>query len=375
MRRALPRRLPRTAAPAHHEIVASYLARLAALNHLDGDELWKSVSVPGPTAARRIVTAERMSALTGRPAEHLAGALPELRATAEHWPLFRHRPQPGCPRCDARHPGGPVWRILPHHRYVCTRHHYWIGPPDNDSHGPSLRGNREVIAAQRKHLRLVQHFGPGATYDAVLTAFMICAHRWEIFRPTSGLHRQQQIWRERSFQFMPAGAELSSFTASKLFACLYPEAVDLAPLIAAPRWRQFAASGGDQLTRFVAEVRRRLRDHDYQPQAEQDAIAHWIATDCWRPPTTPPNTFATARGNRKPSQVGRMKLPSAERTIRSAAWFALKDRRGMGDAVLHHVTLRPVIIREWSPDMQEFRGAIWNSQRTDKRFRQPQSAN
>ncbi|MDE1672674.1 hypothetical protein [Nocardia gipuzkoensis] len=365
MRRALPRRLPRIVAPAHHEIIASYLGRLATLNHVDGDELWKSVSVPGPTPARRVVTAERLSALTCRPAEHLAGALPELRATTQHWPLFRHQPQPGCPRCDARHPGGPVRRILPHHRYVCTRHHHWIGPPDNDTHGPSLRGNREVIAAQRKHLHLVRRVGPGAAYDAVLTAFMICAHRWEILRPTSGLQRQQKIWRERSFQLMPAGAELSSFTASKLFACLYPEAIEFAPLIATPLWRQLAADGGDQRTRFVAEARRRLRDHDYQPQPEQDAIAHWIETDSGRPPATPPTTFAAAPGNRKPSQVGRTKQPSAERTARSAVWFAMKDRRGMGDAVLHHRTLRPVILREWSPDMQEYRGAIWNSQRTE----------
>ena len=22
--------------------------------------------------------------------------------------------------------------LLPHHRYVCTRHRYWVGPPDID---------------------------------------------------------------------------------------------------------------------------------------------------------------------------------------------------------------------------------------------------
>lgn len=113
-----------------------------------------------------------------------------------------------------------------------------------------------------------------------------------------------------------------------------------------------------------------LNDLDYQPSSEQDAIAHWIETDCWRPPALPPTTFPAAPGNRKPSQVNRVKVASAERTLRSAAWFGLKDRRGMGDAVLHHSTLRPVIVREWSPDMQEYRGAIWNSQRTTKRFGQ-----
>ncbi|MFE6921469.1 hypothetical protein ACFVAV_10530 [Nocardia sp. NPDC057663] len=161
--------------------------------------------------------------------------------------------------------------------------------------------------------------------------------------------------------------ELSTFTASKLFACLYPEAIALAPVIAAPRWQQHAAGNADQLAQFVAEVGRRLNDVDYQPSSEQDAIAHWIETDCWRPPAIPPTTFPGAPGNRKPSQVNRVKAASAERTLRSAAWFGLKVRRGMGDAVLHHSTLRPVIVREWSPDMQEYRGAIWNSQRTTKR--------
>jgi hypothetical protein len=46
------------------------------------------------------------------------------------WAAWRHQPQPRCPRCDARHDGGPVTRLLPHHHYVCSRHGYWIGPPD-----------------------------------------------------------------------------------------------------------------------------------------------------------------------------------------------------------------------------------------------------
>lgn len=155
---------------------------------------------------------------------------------------------------------------------------------------------------------------------------------------------------------------------------LYPEAIALAPVIATPRWRQHAAGDADQLAVFVAEVRRRLRDRDYQPRGEQDAIAHWIEVDCWRAPTTPPTTFEKAPGHRKPSQLRHRNQFSDERTWRSATWFGLKNRRGAGDVVLHHRTLRPVIVREWSPDMQEYRGAIWNSQRTEARFKRPQAA-
>jgi hypothetical protein len=42
----LPLRLPLTVRPARHEVLASYLRRLACLNCLDGDELWKRVTVP-----------------------------------------------------------------------------------------------------------------------------------------------------------------------------------------------------------------------------------------------------------------------------------------------------------------------------------------
>ena len=125
-----------------------------------------------------------------------------------------------------------------------------------------------------------------------------------------------------------------------------------------------------ELGQFVTEVRRRLRDSEYQPRGEQDPIAHWIESDCWRSPATPSTNFAKAPGNRKPTQLRTYNSNlSDERHWRSAAWFSLKDRRGCGDVVLHHRALHPVIVRDRSPQMQEFRGAIWNSQRTETRFK------
>ena len=120
----LPRRLPITVPAARHETVASYLARLATLNGLDGDDLWRQATLPGPTPSRRTPDPWLLSALTGRQPGHLAGALLELRDPAPAWDTFRHAPQTGCPRCDARHCGGPVFRLFPHHRYVCARHRY-----------------------------------------------------------------------------------------------------------------------------------------------------------------------------------------------------------------------------------------------------------
>ena len=87
--------------------------------------------------------------------------LPELHP-APDWSALRHQPQPGCPRCDARHPGGPVTHLLPHHRYVCTRHRYWIGPPDIDQPATGLAGLDDIVRAQRQHLRLLGRHGPAA---------------------------------------------------------------------------------------------------------------------------------------------------------------------------------------------------------------------
>lgn len=65
-----------------------------------------------------------------------------------------------------------MWRILLHHRYVCGRHQYWIGPPDTERYGPMLWRCPEIVTAQRQHLRLIQRFGWDAIYDGVLTALM-----------------------------------------------------------------------------------------------------------------------------------------------------------------------------------------------------------
>jgi hypothetical protein len=99
--------------------------------------------------------------------------LPELHPVPG-WSALRHQPQPGCPRCDARHPGGAVTHLLPHHRYVCTRHRYWIGPPDIHQPATDLAGLDDIVRAQRHHLRLLGRHGPAASYDAVLTGFLFC---------------------------------------------------------------------------------------------------------------------------------------------------------------------------------------------------------
>jgi hypothetical protein len=195
-------RLPIAVAPAKQETVASYLARLANLHGLQLRELWDPISVARPGGRRRDVLADRLAAVTGQRREHLVRALPELHP-APGWSALRHQPQPGCPRCDARHPGGPVTRLLPHYRYVCTRHRYWIGPPDVDQRATALLGLDDVVRAQRHHLRLLCRHGAAATFDAVLTGFLFCGHLWTDRREDDvGVQRE---WTRRADVLVPPG--------------------------------------------------------------------------------------------------------------------------------------------------------------------------
>ena len=207
-------RLPVAVPPARHDALASYLARLASLHGLHPAELWHQVSSPQPGTSRRAIDPGQLAEITGRPAQHLARALPELRHPGPDWQAWRHQPQPRCPRCDARHDGGPATRLLPHHRYVCTPHRFWIGPPDAGQSatplGPELAG---IIQAQWRHLRLLGRYGTAVTYDAVLTGFLICGHLWT--DQPGEWPGPRQRWTRRAEILIPPGAESSKFSAAR----------------------------------------------------------------------------------------------------------------------------------------------------------------
>jgi len=352
-------RLPIPAAPARHETVASYLGRLAALHGLKIRELWDAVSTTTQASSPRDVDAGRLAAVTGRPGDQLARALPELRTPAPDWTAWRHQPQPRCPRCDARHDGGQVQRLLPHHRYVCTRHRYWIGPPDAGQTASELRGpvTREIVATQHRHLRLVHRHGAAVALDAVLTGFLICGHLWN--EPHHDWDSAVDRWSDRASWLIPRGLEFAEFSTSKLFAVIYPEAVGIAALIAAPAWRALAAGTSDQQQVSRRAIARRLfHDGDYTPPQAGDAILHWMKYDSWRPPSRPHPTFPDTRAHRSTRSVTG-NAATLSRQERSAAWFSI-NRRG-GGAILHHRHLRPVLVRDWSPAMDGINATIWAS--------------
>jgi hypothetical protein len=283
-------RLPITTRPAHHEIAVSYLARLAALHDLPVEELRQQVSRPKTKGSpTRRLDGDLLATVANQPRHRLEHAIIELRTPEPDWLALHHEPQRGCWRCDARHPGGPVLHLLPHHHYVCTRHQVWIGPPDQADHPqPSLDELPEVVAAQHRHLRLLHRIGPAATFDAVLTGFLICAHRWNFTDVDTVVDSDAwHQWDRRALLLIPVDTENETFSASRLFAATYPEAIAVAELVGSLRWRRLAAGGPDDQRAFAAEIGRRLGQHDYRPLAFRDPIAHWMEEDCWQPPSLP----------------------------------------------------------------------------------------
>jgi hypothetical protein len=356
-------RLPIAVAPAHHETAASYITRLANLHGIPFPELWRQVSRPRqPASTTMVIAGDRLAAVTRIPQERLARALIEIRHPEPDWLAFRHEPQHGCPRCTGRRPGGPVRQLFPHHRYVCTRHRIWIGPPDlTDQPYPLLDPLPEIVAAQRAHLRLLHRLGPAATYDAVLTGFLICGHRWDQQPdPTTDLDARH-AWRTRIDTLIPPGTEQSTFSTSRLFAATYPEAVKLAALVGSLHWRRQAAGDPDGQRRFAAEIGRRLGQPDYQPKVGKDPIAHWIDDDCWRPPSLPPTTYRTLPGFGNPT-ITKPHQHSIHRHHRSAHWFA-RNRRG-GRVILYHRHIGPVLARDWARKMEQFVGTVEASAET-----------
>ncbi len=351
-------RLPIAVAPAQHEIVVSYLTRLATLHeHTVRRTLASRSASPGAQAA-----ATATSSPTCWPpspairASSLVRALPELREPAPDWlgPAARAPARlPALRRPTPRRPGAAAAAAPPLRLHPPPR----LDRPTRqvDQPQPSLAGLPEVVAAQHRHLRLLRRLGPAATYDAVLTGFLICAHRWNRTETATPVHARQH-WVRRTDLLIPPGTELDTFSQSRLFAATYPEAVGIADLIGSLRWRRLAAGGPDDQRRFTAEIGRRLGLRDYYPTLIKDPIAHWIEQDCWRPPSLPggdyrsPRTFGGATFRRPVKDAEQKRRVAADR-------FVIKNRCG-GDAILHHRSLKPIVIRDWSTRMELFSGAL-----------------
>lgn len=177
--------LPLRVAPITGETIASYLARLAAANHLPDSLLlahlppWftaRSHTHDDLTGAARATETEvaHLAALTGLGTAALLHALP----------AFGSGPHPGrppvrvthaCRCCAARHGHAePVPVHLPAHHRVCPKHRLWLG----DTIQIDLSTAPDIVQAHRRADRLARrHTGPRLILAAVRARHQIATTR------------------------------------------------------------------------------------------------------------------------------------------------------------------------------------------------------
>jgi hypothetical protein len=280
--------LPIPLAPAQHETLASWLHRLATVHGLRAADLRQHLNIgPHVTGGADLGRdlAGRLAAVTGHPAGGLALALPELRVPAPDWRSLRHLAQRACPRCTARHEGGPVRRLFTHHEYLCSQHGYWLGPPDptRDDPPPQLAARLpELVTAQHRLRDAMVRYGWAALFDATVGATRICLD----LRFSAHSRPLWTRWEQRLDLLMPAGYRRSLFMAA-----IFPEVATLAALICSPPWRAPAAlSHPADAERFLCAAAHELDCPD-TVGGLADAIMTWAATRATAPPLEPVSIY------------------------------------------------------------------------------------
>lgn len=269
-RLAPPPQLPRPIPPFPGETTRSYLHRLGVANQLQPGDLRAHLT---GTRHHAPVTADGLAAVTGRPAHHLLRALPELRPdTAPVLPT--HVPRPVCRRCAARRGVfGTATSWQPAEVNLCPAHTTWLGPPArphwDDQH--DLVGLPEVTQAQRRHYRLARRHGRQAAADAFAEAAHITA-LWA----RHGFYRDR---RKPLIHALHGHAPLTGrlHRGDPLTPVVtYPETVDLARVLAMPRWRHPTAPANGEIHLFRQDVDRHVGIQYHPEDSRYDPLFRWF---------------------------------------------------------------------------------------------------
>jgi hypothetical protein len=280
------RRLPIPVPPVANETTASYLRRLAALNHLPFADLEDAVAIGKRSVLsrwRRAVAVVRLGGATGYAPDKLERALPDLRSPhPRNLPRsLQLAPLAACSACVRRHRGGVVMVYLPEHRHVCVRHDIWLGSVGPAEYGPTepegpvdVRPLPIIRSAQRRHQRLVRRYGETATFDAVRTAREI----WDRNNQPRFLSYREWDW----LRVFRPGADEVSLHDPLAHAIRYPTIVTIAGVLASPVWQAAASDWAtrhdpfDEVGRRVSQL---ISDDDF-PRNHR-----------WRPPKRHPLTY------------------------------------------------------------------------------------
>jgi hypothetical protein len=252
----------------------SYLHRLGVANQLQPGDLRRHLT---GTRHHVPVTVDDLAAVTGRPAQHLLRALPELRpgTTPEAGPVLpAHLPRPVCRRCATRRGVfGIATSWQPAEVNLCPVHTTWLGPPArshcDDQH--DLRGLPEIAQAQRRHYRLARRHGR----QAAAGAFAEAAH-------ITALWARHGFYRDRRTPLIHALRGHTPLTGRLQSGdpltpvVTYPETVDLARVLAMPRWRHPTALADDEVHRFRRDVNRHVGIQYHPEDSPYDPLFRWF---------------------------------------------------------------------------------------------------
>lgn len=270
-----PSRLPRPIPPFPGETTNSYLHRLAVANQLQSGDLRAHLT---GTRHHAPITLDGLAAATGRSPHSLSHALPELRpgTTPGADPVLpAHIRRTTCWRCAARRGAfrfATTWR--PAEVNICPSHLIWLGPPVRAyrSDQYDVRDLPEIIQAQRRHYRLARRHGRHTAADAFAEAAHITA-LWA----RHGFHNDRRKPLIHAFLgHNPLTGKLQPGDPITPVVT-YPETVDLARVLAMPRWRHpTTPTTNNEIRQFRHDI-----DHhvgiQYRPEdSHYDPLFRWI---------------------------------------------------------------------------------------------------
>jgi hypothetical protein len=219
------------------EVLISYLGRLANANHLTLTEVltvlppWFRTKIRNhddrsqhhalsPAVPQSL---HALAHLTGSAPDNLALALPAFGTGNPAGPA---RAITACHKCTACHGiSQPVPVHLPAQRKVCTRHGVWQS--DGGQSHLDLTGCPEIIAAQHRARRLLQHLTPQQLILAHLTAAREISQR-PVSATSSPPHWSRRLRTlQAANQHLSTPADLDTLTQ----AAIYPDAIALAATI------------------------------------------------------------------------------------------------------------------------------------------------
>lgn len=274
---APPSPLPFPVPPFTGETTQSYLYRLAVANQLHPDDLRAHLT---GTRQHAPIAVDSLAAATGRAPQALLHALPEMRQPTQPGvdpKIPGHARRTVCRHCAARRDAFPfavTW--LPTEVNVCPHHMIWLGRSVRGHSAAQyyIGGLPEIRQAEKRHHHLARRRGRQAAASAFAEAVHI-TFLWS----RHGLYRDRRAPLIHAFigHNLLTGKLPTHNPITPIVT--YPETVDLARLLAMPRWRQAPGRATKrELRQFKREVDHRLGIR-YQPgNSRYDALLRWFNT-------------------------------------------------------------------------------------------------